>query len=284
MRRGVNLEAQLDAYEASSIVGSSAAAKKQQRTWPVYAAAAGASLAMATSAEASIIYSGPLNLNATLNGTPFDTNQFVSFKMKSASLGARIGGDVLGPNNSSRNGNVDLGNSGFAAHSAARFNQIYGASNALGQPLAKRMAFGARISSNSSYSRVVGGGPVGLRFASNGTFLRPPAGSWTGSKEGFVGVELRPFLAASKVYFGWIGIRVENDSHGVPIGVTVIDWAYNTVAGQGLYAGTLTAVPEPNTMVLALLATGSAGVLAWRKRKAELSEVTEASDGAEAVN
>ena len=62
MRRGVNLKAKLDAYEASSAVGSGAAAKKRQRTWPVYAAAAGSGLAMATSAEAGIVYSGPLNL------------------------------------------------------------------------------------------------------------------------------------------------------------------------------------------------------------------------------
>ena len=65
MRRGVNLKAKLDAYEASSAVGSGAAAKKRQRTWPVYAAAAGSGLAMATSAEAGIVYSGPQNVTLT---------------------------------------------------------------------------------------------------------------------------------------------------------------------------------------------------------------------------
>ena len=64
MRRGVNLKAKLDAYEASSAVVSGAAAKKRQRTWPVYAAAAGSGLAMATSAEAGIVYSGPQNVTA----------------------------------------------------------------------------------------------------------------------------------------------------------------------------------------------------------------------------
>jgi hypothetical protein len=69
MRRGVNLESQLDAYEALSAVGSGAAAKKRQRSWPVYAAAAGSGLAMATSAEAGIVYSGPQNVTLAPGAT-----------------------------------------------------------------------------------------------------------------------------------------------------------------------------------------------------------------------
>ena len=74
MRHRVNLEAKLDAYEASAAVGSSVAGKDRQRTWPVYAAAAGSGLAMATAAGADIIYSGPQNLSASIKGTGNSTN------------------------------------------------------------------------------------------------------------------------------------------------------------------------------------------------------------------
>ena len=97
MRRGVNLKAKLDAYEASSAVGSGAAAKKRQRTWPVYAAAAGSGLAMATSAEAGIVYSGPLNLSASIgSAVGFTSRQTVRFPMKGHTFSPRFP-EGLGP-------------------------------------------------------------------------------------------------------------------------------------------------------------------------------------------
>jgi hypothetical protein len=49
-----------------------------------------------------------------------------------------------------------------------------------------------------------------------------------------------------------------------------VDWAYNN-AGGGISAdqGDPNAVPEPGSKALALLALGSAGVLAWRRRRTE---------------
>lgn len=81
MREGSKLTAQLDAYEATSASSDRSAGKKQQKHWRVYAAAAGSSLALATSAGADIIYSGPENISAGFNPegnrslvTPFTIN------------------------------------------------------------------------------------------------------------------------------------------------------------------------------------------------------------------
>jgi hypothetical protein len=61
------LETKLDPYEALS--GDDATAgKNRQRRWARYATAAGSSLALTTSAEAGIMYSGVQNLTATVRG------------------------------------------------------------------------------------------------------------------------------------------------------------------------------------------------------------------------
>ena len=57
--------------------------------------------------------------------------------------------------------------------------------------------------------------------------------------------------------------------------MTVIDWAYNDVADALINAGegAPAVVPEPSTMTMALLAAGSVGVLAWRRRRKEAAAV-----------
>ena len=275
MRRGVNLKAKLDAYEASSAVGSGAAAKKRQRTWPVYAAAAGSGLAMATSAEADIVYSGPLNLGASIiSAVSFAERNYVQFAMKGAGLLAAVSGGagagMRGARATFRSG---------SSHGGSRASV---AVNGSGQ--VKQLAFGAKISSGAGSFRPPG--PGGFLFSKRtGPSTHSMVGTWKAGKEGFVGIELKPFAShGSGTYFGWIGLKFDANSAGFPNRVTVIDWAYNTVSGQGIYAGELSAVPEPNTMVLALLGTGYVGVLAWRRRKVQSPAVTEASDGVEALN
>jgi PEP-CTERM motif len=273
MRRGVNLKAKLDAYEASSAVGSGAAAKKRHRTWPVYAAA-GSGLAMATSAEAGIVYSGPLNLTASIpDATSFVARSSARFPMKGANFGATVSG---GAGSGRRGARAALGSLRFSAQSRALV-----AVNGSGQ--LKQLAFGAKISSNAGSFSAPGPGHGFLFAKRTGPATNYMAGTWKAGKEGFVGVELIK-SQGSGTYFGWIRLRFDANSAGFPRQVTVIDWAYNTVPGQGITAGELSAVPEPNSMVLALLGTGYVGVVAWRKRKAQSPTVTEARDGAEALN
>ena len=69
--------------------------------------------------------------------------------------------------------------------------------------------------------------------------------------EGYVGVQ---FFAADGLHYGWIRVRGGNYNDG-----RILDYAYNTVPGQGIAAG---AVPEPGT--LALLGLGA--LCLWRFR------------------
>ena len=104
MREGVNLEAQLDAYEASSSLGDGAAGKRWHRAWPIYAAAAGSSLAMTTAAGAAIIYSGPnQNVSASING----------LGSSQATAPVKIGGPGHSFNLSVRHGFSSIGGEAF---------------------------------------------------------------------------------------------------------------------------------------------------------------------------
>ena len=71
--------------------------------------------------------------------------------------------------------------------------------------------------------------------------------------EGYVGVQ---FFAADGLHYGWIRVRGGNSNDG-----RILDYAYNTVPGQGIAAG---AVPEPSTW--ALLGVGFAALCLLRKR------------------
>ena len=73
---------------------------------------------------------------------------------------------------------------------------------------------------------------------------------------------------------GWIRIEVFNGPNGLADEIEAIDWAYNSVAGGPITPGQESggggggsSTPEPSTAAMALLAAGSAGVLAWRRRR-----------------
>src|SRR5436309_2940376 len=59
------LRSRLDAYAQSAAVNNARDWREKLGTWSVFAAAAGASLALTTSATADIIYSGPQNLTTS---------------------------------------------------------------------------------------------------------------------------------------------------------------------------------------------------------------------------
>ena len=89
--------------------------------------------------------------------------------------------------------------------------------------------------------------------------------SWPGANQafrGYMGVEFND--AASNPFFGWVDLATKayDPADLASYEVTVYGYAYESVSGRGIAAGSL---PEPAG--LALLALGAAGVLA-RKRKA----------------
>jgi hypothetical protein len=75
----------------------------------------------------------------------------------------------------------------------------------------------------------------------------------------FMGVEFPD--ASNNPRFGWIRITGGLDA-GIP--ATIVDWAYEN-SGAGIETGV---IPEPSSLALGCLAAGAAGLAAWRKRKA----------------
>jgi len=227
--------------------------RRRAGSWRSYAAAAGSALALATVAEANtIVYSGPQNLSVKAP----------------RSRGSHVLIDLDGK------GHLFslLVEQGSTYRDAALYafpsgKVIAASSNVKGLP------FGARIS-----GRVAG-------FA-NGATLRRSATSINGSrathrgtfgKRGlFAGVK---FTDAGNVHYGWIAIELDVGLFGAS--ATAVSWAYNDVAGAPILAGqiyndTSGPVPAPaevtaqsGNVALALLSSGSYGVLAWRRRRAE---------------
>jgi MYXO-CTERM domain-containing protein len=89
-------------------------------------------------------------------------------------------------------------------------------------------------------------------------------GQFVAGQVGFAGIR----LGANE--YGWVRLRFTNDQTGHVETLTAIDWAINTnggiLAGQTSNQSESSSTPEPNSGAMALLAAGSAGVLAWRRR------------------
>jgi len=74
----------------------------------------------------------------------------------------------------------------------------------------------------------------------------------------YMGVKF--FDAANDPLYGWIRIT-GGPASGIP--ATILDWAYED-SGAGIQTGV---VPEPSSVALGCLAAGAAGLAAWRRRK-----------------
>ena len=247
-------EHDLKAYsESVQASGTVQGWRKRAGSWSAYAAAAGSALVLATAAEANtIVYSGqqhlyaPALINIDGQGHSFrlsvrssDLGDPVSCQdFWSAYLIPPVGGQVLG-----------------------------------GTKVIKGLPFGARVSSHVS------------GFAASNTLLRSHStslycsaqhnGSF-GRKGVFAGVK---FTQAGQVHYGWIAINFGRNNDPF-----AISWAYNDVAGAPISAGQIyndapgpvppnsTVSVEPASAALSLLAAGSNGVLAWRRRRQEWRE------------
>jgi PEP-CTERM motif-containing protein len=217
-------------------VASKIGEKRIINNWSVYAAAAGATLAMAANADASIIYSGPMDLTVTGSENNISSKTF------------KIDGDPIAAE-------LNLfAEDGFRVNVAEVINfssKVHFAGTNTGG-----LSFGKKYNLNQQISFAGAGGGGTLQKSSNNGVH----GQWgPGIVTGFLGIE----LPGSD--YGWIEVRVTNTGN-LPTKEEILGWAYND-AGT-IEAGELPSpTPEPGTAGLALLALGSAGLIAWRRRR-----------------
>lgn len=272
--------------------------KKNLSRWGMYASAAGAALSMATDASASIIYSGTLSGNgykAAFKST--HEGNVATHKTAKFSIGT-LGHvsvqleDYAGTLHqtaalTNRDGFVRvIGNLGMqfyafssAAFSSAKNNKIFTSGNPFSKvPVSKRRGLaafyyaGSAIGTGNSLWKSAVLGEKLLGFTSTGAKTKRVAtgfGSWLSASstvvDGFVGFQ------GKNGDLGWIDIKVsDRNNDGYPDEAQVIGWAYNNVSGGAIDAGQKVATPEPNSAALGLLGLGAAGLLAWRRRRAEV--------------
>ena len=250
------LTQRLDSYAAQN-------RRTRASSWPLYAAAAGSALAMATNASASIIYCGPGNnycaSNHAPNASAAKLNSFLAFQTQpGASHPGAASHDVVL--------NLDVfraGISALASVQGANQIQIFDTS-AVGSFIAKKFSSGDRIGAGLTVAQP---GPNGIvQRMSTSQHNAFQYGNFVSGIPGFVGVAINN-TAHSGTEYGWIRLMFTN-TNSVPGLLQVVDWAVNTTANQSISAGQgFIATPEPGTLGLTLLAGGAAAIAALRRRR-----------------
>jgi hypothetical protein len=249
MRPDQVLENKLMAYEAVADRATRVGGRRRRATWAAYAAAAGSGLALNTAAEADIIYSGPQDLTASVSNGPGPNRNTLSFQ--------------FGPQFAKVFASVSNGNFGGYNHHIAAMNAGSGAlllANASDN--IKRLSSGAKISGGGRFTNYQR--KLASAFRNSTTAFRN--GTWAAGQPGFAGVEL---ANGGKDYLGWVKLSWKGTANDVQ-SISVLGWAYETNPGQSIAAGQTSeavATPEPSTALMTLLASGSAGVVAWRRRR-----------------
>lgn len=191
-----------------------------------YSAAASAAALAATTADAQISYSGVQDISiAQFNSQPLniDGDAYNDILLKNYVFG---GGNYQGATVNYSPG------------------QLVGFTTSL--TYATALAAGDPIDASTVGPSFFGGLAYG---AAN------PDAQFNNATDAYLGLS---FPSGGDTFYGWIRVTIDNAA-----GTFVVnDWAYNTVAGEGILAG---ATPEPGT--LGLLAAGAAGLAAVRRRK-----------------
>jgi hypothetical protein len=257
-RPNENLESRLTGYDATIKANSPAEAwRRHLGSWSMYAAAAGSALASSNTALASIIYSGPQNITATISHST--THRTPS------SYSARGNGhkslNIDGQGNIFKIG-LGFAQFGFQGTSHFSLNPNGGNRKILQHSTFRpgaydpaKLASGAIISSKAHFAQ---NDILDLSSHSGG------GGLWrANAAPAFAGIE---FTEGGQNHFGWVQIEFANVHNNYSI--TAIDWAYNSVAGAPIVAGqTSSGTPEPTSQAMALLSAGFLGVLALRRSR-----------------
>ena len=218
-------------------------------SWPVYAAAAGSALAMATSASADIIHCVGNCTVYSQPGAGQTSNGYVHL------LGSAGTHNLF-------NLKAGIGNNGTSS-----FGIVSGQGGAnvklffdgtLGNP------FAVNFSKDDAIGPGIAGGQWGEKGILNQRFFSGSSvGNFkTANVPGSVGLQV------GGNDYGWIQLEFsDGGSHNVPASLTVIDWDIDQNPNETILAGEAAPTPEPGTMALALLASGAAGVMALRRRR-----------------
>jgi hypothetical protein len=251
-REGSQLDERLHDYAA--IARISATAKTLYRragNWPIYAAATGSALAMATGASASIITSGivsgtfPSGISVNAGGPTTQLGLIPGLSVKIHALSSPAGPSVQ----------LQL----LASHENIFFSQFSGMAKNFGfkSPIARGLLTGSGV------------GPTAIVQA---FFSGHASGNFEAGKPGFVGLSFATGLGNTD--YGWIELEFR-DKGGIPHTLEALAFGIDTNPGQT--PGTLLAgevnngfIPEPSTLSLAFLASGAAGVTALRRRRKQL--------------
>jgi len=234
-------------------------ASHRNLNWLKYSAAIGSAMALATSAEAGIIYTaGPVATTAQTHGVPGHATASVNSGLNG---GAFQLFDNIGSNAAFNAG----GGNGFA--SLKNPTNIKFATNVGGGTFGPYFA-----AENFPKSSLIGAGAsfqthalLGINQTGNNVGHFNSHNGGAGTISGFVGLQI---TNGANTYYGWVELAVKQQAEIDQ--VTALGWAYDDVAGESIEAGAggpAAPTPEPASVGLALLALGSAGVLAWRRRK-----------------
>lgn len=143
----------------------------------------------------------------------------------------------------------------------AWINPIFGgtqmASNEIVRPSVIAGTAGSEQMINFTLGAVIDGTDFyAASYNGSTTHTGPTLSQFIVGTEGYFGIKLSQ---GANTHYGWARMTVNDSGSG-----TLHDWAYNATAGEGLYAGTQLAVPEPSRAVL--LAAGLLGLVMRRRR------------------
>jgi hypothetical protein len=270
----------LNAYASAS----KSVVRRRWNKWERYAAATGSALALTTGASASIIWSGLQNLTVSVPevGSNFNHSSHKQVDIDGA-------GHLF---------NLNLNNHRFFSTSTETWTRPIGSSSistfTTTYTSSNRQVV-ARLSGGSAGARVATSGGIpakltnGTAIGSNLSFNSGGAlhsistyngstwsntGAFARNDAGFVGVR---FDRSGETHYGWIHFSFQDSNNdGWLDSITATDWAWENVADTSIAAGETSggSVPEPGSMSLSVLALGSAGVLALRRRRQTSAAVT----------
>lgn len=229
--------------------------------WLRYSAAAGSALALASAADAGVIYSGLKNISVSAtNGTSSAAIDLDGDGLNELTIGVRNGGGTswwTSPATSSKSAFVN-GNQIYWS-----VNQTWwGTNNNNAELLLNTTGNVQQLSSGATISS----GPFGYgkRLLRGTDSWWTASGTWNNSVTAFAGLK---FEIGGNDHFGWIQLHIDGVSSGGTPKITAINWAYESEAGVAIRAGAGIPVPEPATHALFLLGGGAMGLAAWRRRR-----------------